>query len=915
MSDYRWLTPLTQEFLERDYLVPGQTVDQRVDVICNTAEKILNMPGFAARLKENFKKGWYSFSTPIWTNFGNDRGLPISCFGSYVGDSMESIAANTAEVMMMTKYGGGTSGYFGDLRHRGAAIRDNGESSGAVHFMQLFDNLINVVSQGKTRRGNFAPYLSIDHPDIMEFLKIRSEGFYIQDLSPGVCVPDYWMQEMIDGDRKKREVWAKVLDSRKNFGFPYIFFVDNANNNTVDVYKDKRMRIHHTNLCVTGDQLVVTSKGMKRVIDLYKSGECLELFSGDSKVNASPMRLIEKNAAVYEIRTTSGRSHKVTDYHKVKTDKGMVATKDLAVGDKICIQRNEGLFGEHHDPDLAFLLGLYQADSTQYSDVVFIDVWENDFDILQEVESCIESVYTKNNWLEYEVCVPNRGKHLRSGILPTFNDQIPSENGVLKKRLQSNKLQFLDFQKDHIPEWLWESNKETQAQYLRGLFIADGSANLGKSKGEPIYLSLGSTRKPLLQEIQILLSNMGINSTIYLLKEAGWQLLPDGKGGRKEYWCEDVWRLNITSKTNALKFNELTCFLDRKNVFIENRTYRDNTKKYDTVESVEYIGNEDVYCTTVDSEEHVWVCNSFITSNCSEIMLPNNDEESFVCDLSSMNVLYYDEWKDTDAVELLVYLLDAVMTEFIDKASKIKFLERPVKFAQRHRALGIGIFGWHSYLQSNMIPWESMESKHKNVQIAKNIHDAAYKASGKLADFFGEPEVLKGYGRRNTTLMAIAPTKSSAFIIGQASEGIEPETTNYQIKDLQKGKHSLKNKYLEKLLEEKGLNNDEVWMSIMKSGGSVQHLSCLNDHEKAVFKTFSEISPKEIIIQAAARQKYVDQGQSLNLMIHPSIPVKDTNALIIEAWQLGIKSLYYQKSVNAAQAFSRNILNCTSCEG
>lgn len=554
MGKYRWLTELSQQFLERDYLLPGQTVDERVDVICAAAERILNKPGFGKRFKENFQKGWYSLSTPIWTNFGTERGLPISCFGSYIEDSMKSIAYAWSEVCMMTKHGGGTSAYFGDLRPRGAKIRDNGESSGSVHFMQPFDNLINIISQGKTRRGNFAAYLPVDHPDIMEFLQLRSEGAPIQDLSFGITVPDYWMEEMIGdgtpagGDKEKRKVWARVLECRANIGFPYIIFIDTVNKNTVDVYKDLMMQILHSNLC-------------------------------------------------------------------------------------------------------------------------------------------------------------------------------------------------------------------------------------------------------------------------------------------------------------------------------------------------------------------------------SEIMLPDGPDESFVCDLSSMNILYYDEWKDTDAVEILTYLLDAVMTEFIEKAKKIAFMDRPVRFAERHRALGIGWLGWHSYLQSKMIAWESMEAKWKNVEIAKNIKEAAYKASAKLAQEYGEPELLKGYGRRNSTLLAIAPTKSSAFILGQVSEGIEPHKTNYFIKDLQKGKFTVKNAHLEKLLQSREQDKVEVWDSILKHGGSVQHLEFLTKEEKDVFKTFAEISPKEIVIQAGQRQKYIDQSQSLNLMIHPSIPARDVNALVIEAWRMGVKSLYYQHSVNAAQAFSRNILHCASCEG
>jgi ribonucleoside-diphosphate reductase alpha chain len=911
-NEYRWLTDLSRQFLERDYLVDGQSVEERVDIICDTAERILKKPGFANKFKENLKKGWYSLSSPIWSNFGTARGLPISCFGSYICDSMESILYTHAEVGMMTKHGGGTSAYFGNLRGRGESIRQNGQSSGSVHFMSMFENLINVVSQGTTRRGNFAAYLPIDHKDIVEFIGIRNEGHMIQDLSFGVCVSDAWMQSMVDGDKDKRVIWAKVLESRANKGYPYIFFTDNVNNNKPDCYKN--LPITHSNLCITGDQLVVTSTGMKRVYDLFKTQAFLTLFDGEKSVSASPMKLIEKSVDVYEIITEAGRSHKVTGYHKVKTDKGMIECNSLSPGVKICVQQKKGLFGSNHAPEKAFLFGLYQGDGTQTDENVFIDLWENDFDLKSEIEACVKTVYKQNNWLNYKVNVPNRGEYERSTTIPTFFDQLPSEGGVKKLRLQSAKLKQDGFQKGHIPDWIWAADEVTQWQYLRGLLFTDGTVELGNSKGNPIQVSITSTNFEWLQEIQILMSNLGLKPSIHLSGEEGRQLLPDGHGGRKQYLCKAKYRLIISNKPDAITVEKATGFLSRKNVQLEDRIYRDNTKKFDTVKEVKYVGKEDVYCTTVQSDEHMWVCNSFVTSNCTEIFLPDSEDESFVCDLSSMNILYFDEWKDTDAVELLTYFLDAVMTEFIEKGKKVEFMSRPVRFAERHRALGIGWLGYHSYLQSKMIPFESMEAKYANVTIAKNIKEAAYKASAKLAQEYGEPEVLKGYGRRNSTLLAIAPTKSSAFIMGQVSENTEPNRTNIVIKDLQKGKYTMKNTYLESLLETKGKNDEVTWSNILKNGGSVQHLDFLTKYEKDVFKTFGEITPREIIIQAAQRQKYIDQGQSLNIMIHPSIPIKDVNALIIEGWQMKIKSFYYQYSINAAQNFARNILACASCE-
>ena len=545
--NYYWLNKDSRKFLERGYLIGDETPEQRIKDIANSAEKILNIKGFADKFQGYMAQGFYSLSSPIWSNFGRQRGLPISCFGSYVPDTIVGILEKVAEVGMMTANGGGTSAYFGDVRGRGTAISSGGTSTGSVCFMELFDELMGVVSQGNVRRGSFAAYLPIDHADIEEFLQIKSEGNSIQDISIGVCVTDEWMKSMLSGDKPKRKVWGKVIQKRFESGYPYVFFSDTVNNSAPDVYKDKGLKINHTNLC-------------------------------------------------------------------------------------------------------------------------------------------------------------------------------------------------------------------------------------------------------------------------------------------------------------------------------------------------------------------------------TEIFLSNGIDESFVCDLSSLNLVTWDAWKDTDAVETLVYFLDAVMTEFINKTENVKFMEAPRKFAINQRALGVGVFGWHSLLQSKMVAFESFESKLLNAEIWKFIKEKSNQASVELAKLLGEPPLLKGYGRRNTTLLAIAPTTSSSFIIGQASPSIEPLDSNYFTKDLAKGKFTFKNTYLKELLKSKDKDTDEVWKSILVKGGSVQHLNFLTDAEKAVFKTFGEVSQKEVIIQAAQRQKYIDQGQSLNIKIPPNTKPKDVNELMIFAWEQGIKSLYYQRSANPSQELARSILNCTSCE-
>ena len=548
-KDIYWLNKDSRKFLERGYLLEGESAEQRIKDIANSAAKYLSLDKFAEKFESFMHQGFYSLSSPIWANFGRERGLPISCFGSYVGDTMEDIMYKVSEVALMTKHGGGTSAYFGSLRGRGTAISSGGESTGSVHFMELYDKLMEVVSQGSVRRGSFAAYLPIDHPDIEEFLKIRGEGHAIQNLSIGVCVSDDWMKKMIGGDKEARAIWGLVIKKRFESGYPYIFFSDNANNQAPDIYRASGLTINNSNLC-------------------------------------------------------------------------------------------------------------------------------------------------------------------------------------------------------------------------------------------------------------------------------------------------------------------------------------------------------------------------------SEIMLPNKEDESFVCDLSSLNLEKWEEWKDTDAVETLVYFLDAVMTEFIHKTEGIKFMEAPRKFAINHRALGVGVLGWHSLLQEKMIGFESMEAKMLNNQIWKTIRDKSDSATKELSKLFGEAPIYKfsENKRRNTTTLAVAPTTSSSFILGQVSPSIEPLNSNYFVKDLAKGKFTYKNPYLKKLLKEKGKDDDDTWKSILIKGGSVQHLDFLSQEEKDVFKTFGEISQKEIIIQAAQRQKYIDQGQSLNIMIPPNTKPKEVNELMIFAWEQGIKSLYYQRSANPAQELARSILTCKSCE-
>jgi ribonucleoside-diphosphate reductase alpha chain len=535
---YYWLNEDSRTFLSRGYIT--ESPEQRIKDIANKAEKYLKIEGFAKKFEDYMSQGFYSLSTPVWINFGKDKGLPISCYGSNVDDTLDSILNASREIGMMSKYGGGTSIYLGNIRERGAKISTGGTADGPVHYARMYDTTVDVCKQSEARRGACAAWLPVEHNDILEFLDIGTEGNPIQNLQYGVTVTDKWIEEMKAGDAEKRKIWAKVIQRRNEFGFPYIMFKDNSNNNSP--YKELGLEITASNLC-------------------------------------------------------------------------------------------------------------------------------------------------------------------------------------------------------------------------------------------------------------------------------------------------------------------------------------------------------------------------------SEIQLPTDSFNSFVCCLGSINLLHWEELKDTDAIEVYTMFLNAVMDEFVKKSYNMPGMSRAHRFAEQHRALGLGVLGYHSLFQSKLIEFDSLQAKMLNAEIFRTLKEKSEKASKYLHDELGYRSIREGFA--NTTLIAIAPTKSSSFIHGQVSMGIEPIKSNYFIKDLAKSKTIFKNAHLEAELEKYGLNTPDVWESILKKDGSVQHLDFPT---KGVFKSFIEISPKELILQAAQRQKYIDQSQSLNLMIHPSVPAKDINQLYLYAHEEGVKTLYYQFSQSSAQSFARDILECSSCE-
>lgn len=859
-SEYRWFNSASKKFLEDGYLLEGQTVDDRVSIIANKAEEILGIKGFAEKFIEYFKKGWFSLSTPVWANFGTERGLPISCFSSYIEDSMESILYTNAEVGMMTKIGGGTSAYFGNLRSRGSEITNNGKSSGAVHFMQLFDKQMQVISQGSCY---------VEGTEVL-----TNNGFKdFRDVTPNDLIAE--------------------VDEFNNISFT----------------------------------------------------ENFELVKSEFKGKLKTISGIKRRSGV-DIKITPNHRMVISKMKKINGKKTFPDYTEIVVAEDLKLHRDNRLFlsGNTHSG-----MGL---------------TFKDRFRIAFQADGRKDG---ENRKIRFKFNKPRKIDRLK-WILDNLNKEYSEE--VDKEGSTNIILEYDNTIKKDTFEWIDLStiSKEWSEEFIEELAEWDGS----RTKKHISYSSINEFNVDTVQAISCLCGKR-TNRRVRLAegnRKSLFNVVISDKGfrngdslvvGDEEYdgmvYCAVVPKGRLLVRNNGttlicgntrrgsfaaylpIDHPDILEFLKIKSEgdpiqdisfgvcvsdsFMQEMIEGDKHKRkvwakvLETRANVGYpyiffSGNVNKNKPQVYKDKGLEIYNSNL---CSEIALHTNENESFVCDLSSMNLLYYDEWKATDAVETLFFLLDAVMTEFIEKASGIKFMERAVNFAKNQRAIGLGVLGYHSYLQSKLIPFESMEAKFFNSEVFKYLDEETLKATKKLAEMFGEPDLLKGYGERNVTRLAIAPTKSSAFILGQVSEGIEPVKSNYYVKDLAKGKFTYKNPYLKELLKLKEKDTPEVWESILKKGGSAQHLEFLTQDEKDVFKTFQEISPKEIIIHASQRQRYIDQSQSLNLMIHPKIPTKDVNKLLIEAWELGVKTLYYQFSVNAAAEFSRNILECKSCEG
>jgi ribonucleoside-diphosphate reductase alpha chain len=571
-------TDIYVKTISKGYLLAGEKPKDAYWRVATKVAQRLNKPQMASKFFDYIWKGWLNLASPVLSNTGTDRGLPISCFGIDVADSIFDIGNKNLELMLLAKHGGGVGIGINQIRPAGAPITGNGTSDGVIPFAKIYDSTILATNQGSVRRGAASVNLNIEHKDFEEWLEIREPKGDVNrqslNLHQAAIVGDKFMRKLQDGEVDARRKWGKLLQKRKATGEPYIMYKGNVNKQNPEMYKNNGLKVHMTNIC-------------------------------------------------------------------------------------------------------------------------------------------------------------------------------------------------------------------------------------------------------------------------------------------------------------------------------------------------------------------------------SEITLHTDESHSFVCCLSSLNLSKYDEWKDTDLVYTATWFLDGVMEEFIQRAKNLKGFENSVRSAEKGRALGLGVLGWHTYLQKNGIPFEGMTAQFETRKIFSQLKIESERASRDMAVELGEPLWCRDSGFRNTHLRAIAPTVSNSKLSGDVSAGIEPWAANIFTEQTAKGTFIRKNSELEKVLRKAGINNKDTWDKIMADGGSIQDIKELDNWcylnskvvkvsdlsvedtvksftIKSVFKTFKEINQLDLVRQAGIRQQYIDQGVSLNLAFPATATPKWINQVTMEAWQQGVKTLYYMRTESvlrgdiASQAMDPT---CASCDG
>lgn len=924
-------------------------------------------------------------STPTLFNSGTLHPQLSSCYLSTVMDDLDHIFKVISDDAKLSKWAGGLGNDWTNVRSTGALIRGtNGESQGVVPFLKVANDTAVAVNQGGKRKGAMCAYLETWHLDIEDFLELRKntgdERRRTHDMNTANWIPDLFMKRVIQeqpwtlfnpsdapdlhdlygrafeeryveyeamADRGELPLhrrieavtlWRKMLTMLFETGHPWLTFKDPSN---ICSPQDHVGVVHSSNLCcMTADQRVVTAEGILTVEELYLRATPNTVVGRCGPVSAGPMLLPRPDAPIVRIVTNEGYTHKVTPDHKVwVVDRGWVEAQHLGKGDRLEIQQLEGLWGQNSQPDEAFICGLVAGDGTfgrnEKTRQVHVDLWSNEFGLIDETEERVARILANQRYgLTYATT---------SHAKPCF------QGDEYKRRLTSTplarvllELGFRAETKFSVPEFVWRGDRATVSQYLRALYLADATV-----QAQEIGLttcSLASHRCEFLQEIQILLANFGIKSSLSKMREGGPAMLPDGEGGEKEYMQGALWRLLVTSIQGCQIMEEITGLgaARRNGQYLSNlRKTGYVQKRWATFAGLEILPNEDAYCLQVFTDEHSWTVNGLITKN-TEILLNTSVDEIAVCNLGSINLSAHLKEGGVDAEKLESTVRTAM--RMLDNVIDINYYPTPeARNANlRHRPVGLGLMGFQDALYQLNLPYGSDAAVEFADRSMETISYYAITASTELARERGTYKTYPGskwdrgilpmdtaallhaerggmvevdrsstldwdtvraavarHGMRNSNTMAIAPTATISNIIG-VGQSIEPSYKHLFAKSNLSGEFTTINVHLVEALKALDLWDAEMLDDLKYYDGVLTEIERIPADVKDVFRTAFEIEPKWLIECASRRQKWIDMGQSLNLYLAgPS--GKKLNDMYLLAWRKGLKTTYYLRTLAATQ--------------
>ena len=874
-----WYTTQALIMFERKYSYKGETVRGAFERISNTLSKHYTVDTELAKKKffDIMWKGFLAPSTPVFSNTGTNRGLVVSCAGSYTEDSIVGFYDSYKETAVLSQEGFGTSSYLGDIRPRGSDIARGGQADGVVPVIDSFIDVTSKVSQGNTRRGQCATYLPLDHGDFWEVCG------YILKNSASVNIGWMLSAEVIAklqmGDEEMVNRFNKVMYLRCRTGKGYIWKPDTANRMAPQPIKNSGIPIKASNLCVAPETQILVKNGYTPIAEL--EGESVEVWNG-KEWSETVVRKTGENQKLMKVVTSSGQELECTPYHKWYVFDGyskpckIKRTYELEVGDKLekfelpVIEGDEVL-------DKPYLNGFYTGDGCHFKGKNIVYLYAEKRELSEEFKKYPHTYYTSQEDQDREVF------HM-TGLKDKFF--VPNEGYTIQSRL----------------EW------------LAGWLDADGCVY---RNGTNQQLVGSSIEKQFLLEVQRMLQTLGVSSKLNEAADEGYRKLPlnDGSGEMGDFWCKESWRLLITS-CDVYRLMELGLGKYFKRLKVDKRLPQRDAKQFNKVVSVTDEGRkDDTFCFT-ESKRNRGMFNGILTGNCNEIALPQDKDHTFTCVLSSLNLSKWDDFEE-DTIFWSVALLDCVVSEMLEQSENIVGMERAINFTKKSRALGLGTLGFHTYLQEKMVPFDGLKAHLYNNIIFSELQKQSIAATEKLGELFGEPEWCKGTGQRNATVNAIAPNMSSAVLAGSVSQGIEPIVSNCYNQQSAAGELTRMNPALIAIMKERGVYNLEVMDDLsINYEGSVQHVDWLTDEEKRVFKTAYEIDQKAILRMASVRQTKIDQGQSLNLFCKAD----EKEEKIAELHKMAIldpniKGLYYLRSSRGIKASTGKVVECTACEG